>query len=323
MLIAPPDAVLLAVLTALVVDALAGEPGWLYRRMPHPVVLLGRLIAALEARLWREGQSPDVRRARGRQLVAAVLAPSAVLGGLLTLLLTQGVVGALMAGVLASTLLAQRSLVDHVGAVADGLEQGLDEGRRAVSLVVGRDPEALDAAGVARAAVESAAENVSDGVTAPLFWFLLLGPLGLVAYKAVNTMDSMVGYRSERYLDFGRAAARLDDRANWLPARLTGLLLLVVMGGAPRLPLLAREALKHRSPNAGWPEAAMALSLNLRLAGPRLYPSGIVDDDWIGQGRTDLDATDIRRATSALWRLWAVVVTMVTAALAAVVVSAV
>jgi adenosylcobinamide-phosphate synthase len=233
-----------------------------------------------------------------------------------TALLWAGPVGWLAAGVLASTLIAHRSLLDHVGAVADGLERGLADGRAAVSRIVGRDPNALDAAGVARAAIESAGENVSDGVTAPIFWWLLLGPLGLCVYKAVNTLDSMVGYRSARYLDFGRAAAELDDVVNWVPARLTGGLLLLAGARPGRLGELAGEAAKHRSPNAGWPEAAVALTLDVALAGPRVYPAGVVEDDWINEsGRRDLGPADIRAALGLLWRLWALVVALLAVAL--------
>lgn len=308
MLIAPVDAVLAAALVALLVDALLGEPARLYRHLPHPVVALGRLVTALEARLWREDDAPAARRRGGRRLVGATLAVAALVGLVLTPLLWLGPLGVAAAGLLASTLVAQKSLVEHVAAVADGLERGLDEGRAAVRLIVGRDPRALDRAGVARAAIESAGENVADGVTAPLFWWLLLGPPGLVAYKAINTLDSMVGYRSARYLDFGRPAAKLDDAVNWVPARLTGALLLVA-GGRPRaLVRLAPEAAKHRSPNAGWPEAAVALTLGVALAGPRVYPAGVVEDDWINEGgRRDLGPDDIRAAIARLWRLWALV----------------
>ncbi|MFP4360459.1 MAG: adenosylcobinamide-phosphate synthase CbiB [Alphaproteobacteria bacterium] len=317
MLIAPVEAVLAAALTALVLDALTGEPAWLYRRLPHPVVALGRLVTALEARLWRAGDGAAARRRAGRRLVVATLAVATASGAALTPLLWAGPLGWVVAGALASTLIAQKSLVEHVGAVAAGLARGLEAGRAAVSRVVGRDPQALDAAGVARAAIESAAENVSDGVTAPLFWWLLLGPVGLCAYKAINTLDSMVGYRSARYADFGRAAARLDDAVNWLPARLTGLGLLLVGGRLARVANLAREAAKHRSPNAGWPEAAVALSLDVALAGPRVYPAGVVEDDWIhAAGRRRLGPGEVRAALRLLWRLWVVTLSLLAVALA-------
>jgi len=270
----------------------------------------------LEARLWRPEDGPAARRRAGRRLVVATLAVAAAIGAALTPLLWAGPLGWLAAGALASTLVAQKSLVEHVGAVATGLERGLAEGRAAVSRIVGRDPNALDAAGVARAAIESAGENVADGVTAPLFWWLVLGPVGLCAYKAINTLDSMVGYRSERYVDFGRAAAMVDDGVNWVPARLTGTLLLLVGGRPTQLGELAREAAKHRSPNAGWPEAAVALTLGVALAGPRVYAAGVVDDDWIHPaGRRALTAADIRAALRLLWRLWAVVSGLIAVAL--------
>jgi adenosylcobinamide-phosphate synthase len=288
----------------------------LYRRLPHPVVALGRLVAGLERRLWREDAGAVARGRAGRRLVAATLVVAGAIGLAATPLLWLGPAGWLVAGVLASTLVAHRSLVQHVGAVAAGLDDGLDAGRTAVSRIVGRDPTALDRSGVARAAIESAAENVSDGVTAPLFWWLVLGPVGLVGYKAINTLDSMVGYRSPRYRDFGRPAARLDDVVNWVPARLTGALLLVVGGRPGRLPRLAGEAAKHRSPNAGWPEAAVALTLDVALAGPRVYPTEVVADDWVhAAGRRDLRPADVRTALALLWRLWAAVTAVVAAAL--------
>ena len=308
MLVAPVEAVLLAALVALLVDALLGEPARLYARIPHPVVVIGNRIAALEQRWWRAADGPRARRAAGRRLVAAIVAGTLLVGVVLTPLLWLGAWGAVLAGVLASSLVAQKSLVEHVGAVARGLDRDLDAGRRAVAMIVGRDPQALDAAGVARAAVESAAENFADGVTAPLFWWLVLGPPGLLAYKAINTLDSMVGYRSERYRDFGRPAAKLDDRANWLPARLTGVLMAVVGGRPGALRTLPHEARKHRSPNAGWPEAAVALVLGFSLAGPRIYPAGVVADEWIGAGRRELGPGDIRRTLALVWRVWAVLV---------------
>ncbi len=311
MLTAPPEALLFAALVALVVDALAGEPRWLYRRLPHPVVAIGRLVGALEGRLWQPGQSSVLRCRRGAQLVTLTLTASLVVSLPFACLLWQGTVATVITGLAAGTLLAQRSLVDHVRAVAQGLDEDVETGRTAVAQIVGRDPQSLDASGVARAAIESAAENLSDGVVAPLCWLLLLGPLGLVGYKAINTMDSMVGYRSERYLAFGRTAARLDDRVNWLPARLTALLLLLVAGRLDARARLPREARKHRSPNAGWPEAAMAVALDVRLAGPRVYASGTVDDDWIGDGRAELGASDIRRAVGLLWRVWTVLALLV------------
>jgi adenosylcobinamide-phosphate synthase len=199
------------------------------------------------------------------------------------------------------TLIAVRGLYDHVAAVAAGLEQGLAPGRRAVAHIVGRDPASLDAHGVARAAIESTAENFADGVVAPLFWGMLFGLPGMAAYKAINTLDSMIGHRSPRYVHFGRFAAHLDDVANWLPARLSALL---ILGAALCLPGMTpdagwramwRDASRHRSVNAGWPEAAMAGALGLRLAGPRRYAGELVDDAWMGNGRAAATPSDIRR----------------------------
>ncbi|NBB83961.1 MAG: cobalamin biosynthesis protein CobD, partial [Alphaproteobacteria bacterium] len=223
---AVPGGVFAVLLVALALDAVLGDPAWLYRRVPHPIVLIGRLIGALERRLNRAAQSERARRALGVATVAIVVGLAAAVGWALAAgLRLPGVTGWgwIVEAVLASTLIAWRGLVDHVAAVARGLETGgLDGGRDAVRHIVGRDPQTLDAAGVARAAIESAAENWSDGVGAPVFWFILLGLPGLLAYKAVNTLDSMIGHRNERYLAFGWAAARLDDGANWVPARLAG-----------------------------------------------------------------------------------------------------
>jgi adenosylcobinamide-phosphate synthase len=295
---------------ALLADALAGEPAALYARVPHPVALLGRLVAASEGRLRRAGDPPRRQRRLGLVLLVAVAGVAALAGALVERLLLALPLGWVWLALAASSLLAQRSLVDHVRAVADGLRAGgLAQGRRAVAMIVGRDPERLDAHGVAQAAVESLAENLSDGVVAPAFWFLLGGLPGLAAYKAVNTLDSMVGHRSERYLHFGRGSAKADDLANLVPARLTALLLLAVGGGLGSLPALwrrvARDARRHRSPNAGWPEAAAARLLGLRLAGPRVYADGPVDDAWMGDGRAGATPEDIDRAVRLAWRAWA------------------
>ena len=289
-------------LLALALDAILGDPGWLYRAVPHPVVLMGRAVAALEAR-WNDlSLAPGARVRRG---LAAALIVTGMAGGLGWLIEAglQGLAwGWLAEALLASTLLAGRSLGDHALAVARGLEQDLAAGRAAVAHIVGRDPESLDRAGVARAAVESTAENFSDGLVAPVFWFALLGLGGLAAYKALNTLDSMIGYRSARYEAFGKAAARLDDIANWLPARLTAALFVLAAlalpgadaGRAWRSAL--RDAPGHRSPNAGWPEAALAGALGFALAGPRRYAGETLEDRWMGDGRRDLDAAEIRAA---------------------------
>jgi adenosylcobinamide-phosphate synthase len=225
----------------------------------------------------------------------------------------------LWTGLLASILLAQRSLYDHVARVSHGFaEGGVDGARRAVSMIVGRDPESLDEAGICRAAIESAAENFSDGVVAPVFWFVLFGLPGLVIYKAVNTADSMIGHRSPRHLAFGWASARLDDLLNLAPARLAGLLVAlgaIAVRASPMeaLAVMWRDARLHRSPNAGWPEAAMAGALGLALAGPRRYASGVVDDPYLNaEGRQEAKPQDIDRALTVMLAAcgfgWALVV---------------
>ena len=202
-------------------------------------------------------------------------------------------------------LLAQRSLVDHVSAVADGLRLSLGEGRQAVSRIVGRDMRAADPPAIARAAIESAAENLSDGVIAPAFWFLLAGLPGLLVYKVVNTADSMIGYLSPRYAAFGKAAARVDDVLNWAPARLTCLLIIFVEGFWHARVEIAANARTHRSPNAGWPEAAMAQALGIALAGPRRYEGVLQDLAWINpQGCKEIGPIEIDGALRILWKTW-------------------
>lgn len=297
----------LMVLAALAFDAALGDPQWLYRAVPHPVALLGRAIGFGEARLNDLTRPERARFQAGLMLTAGVVIAAAGIGWAISELLRQAAGGWLLEALLASSLIAGRSLYQHVRAVERGLHDSLEAGRAAVAEIVGRDPASLDAAGVRRAAVESLAENFSDGVVAPALWYALsalagLGLAGLCAYKAVNTLDSMIGYRSARYADFGRAAARLDDWANWLPARISGALTAaaaVVLPGADGLRawrVMRRDARKHRSPNAGWPEAAFAGALGLALAGPRNYGGRSVDDAWMGNGRPDLDGKDMAAA---------------------------
>jgi adenosylcobinamide-phosphate synthase len=295
-----PVALLLALLLALALDALVGDPGALYDRVPHPVVLIGRLSDALE-RLRRPGDPPARQRLLGIAATLAILATAVLPALALTLLLRPIPWGWVVEGVVMSTLVAQRGLHDHVREVADGLDRGLEHGRAAVAQIVGRDPDGLDRHAVARAALESLAENLSDGVVAPAFWGLLLGLPGMAAYKAINTLDSMIGHRTMRHLHYGRLAARLDDLVNLVPARLTALLLAAAACLVPRarpaeaLTALRRDPSRHRSPNAGWPEAAMAGALGLRLAGPRRYGAVMVADAWMGRGRAAAEPADIRR----------------------------
>ena len=289
-------------LLALALDGALGDPRWLYRALPHPVVLIGQVIAAAERR-WNDADKPrGVRIRRGAALTGLMLLGAGVLGWAVSALLASFPAGWLMEALLASTLLAGRGLYDGVRAVARGLELGLDEGRAAVGHLVGRDPDSLDEAGVARAAIESAAENFCDGVVAPVFWYALFGLGGLAAYKALNTLDSMIGYRNPRFEAFGKAAARLDDAANWIPARLSGLVLAVaavLLPGAHAAHAwraMGRDAPRHRSPNAGWPEAALAGALGFALGGPRRYGDLQVADRWMGKGRRALNAHDIASA---------------------------
>jgi len=292
----------LILLVALALDAAVGDPSWLYRAVSHPVAVFGRLVAAGEARLNGAEASARARLVRGGVLGVALAAGAGAFGWALESVLMRAPGGWIMEAVVASTLIAGRGLHDHVRAVAAGLDSGLKDARAAVAHIVGRDPASLDAAGVARAAVESTAENLSDGVVAPVVWFAIFGLGGLAAYKAINTLDSMIGYRSARYRAFGKLAARLDDVANWAPARLSGVLLVMAAallpGASPRgaWRAMARDAPRHRSPNAGWPEAAMAGALGFALGGARRYGGETVMDRWMGDGCANLGAAEVRRA---------------------------
>jgi adenosylcobinamide-phosphate synthase len=303
----PPPAFepLLVLLAALALDAVLGEMRFLLGRIGHPVQWLGALIAALETRLNRPRRTPAARRARG-VLTVAVVGIVAAAAGVAVLLLVRGRWwGWAVEALVASVLIAQRSLYEHVAAVATALDKGgLAAGRETVAMIVGRDPESLDAYGVARAGIESLAENFSDAVVAPVFWFAFFGLPGLFFYKAVNTLDSMIAHRNERYIDFGRFAARLDTAMNFLPARLGAAVVALAACFAPganpwaALRTAFADARKHRSVNAGWPEGAFAGALGLALAGPRRYGAEVVDDPWIGSGRARAGVADMRRA---LW----------------------
>jgi adenosylcobinamide-phosphate synthase len=294
---------LLLLLAALALDIVMGEPAAFFAFLPHPVVLVGRAIAWLDRRLNREKRPPSVRRARGVVTVALLVGAAATLGLVLARAFAAWRFGWAAEILIVAVLLAQKSLFDHVAAVAQALDAGgLFAGRAAVSRIVGRDPESLDEHGVARAAIESLAENFSDGVVAPALYYALFGLPGIFVYKTANTLDSMIGHKTPRHLHFGWAAARLDDLLNLVPARLSGLFLAaaaLVTREAQALPALRtmlRDAKKHRSPNAGWPEAAAAGALGLALAGPRRYRGHVVDDPWLGDGRARATALDIARA---------------------------
>jgi adenosylcobinamide-phosphate synthase len=292
-------------LAALGIEAVAGYPGVLSRAFGHPVSWFGAWLSWLDRRLNKPTLSFAARRMAGVLALILLLLP---VGGIAVFLAWQAPrdwVGFLVLACLAASLPAQRSLDSHVRAVADALElDGLAGGRLAVSLIVGRNPQALDEAGVARAAIESLAENFADGVVAPLFWIAVGGLAGGALYKAVNTADSMIGHKSARYLAFGWAAARLDDLVNLPASRLAACWLIVAAALLPRasataaITALRRDAKRHRSPNAGSPEAAMAGALGLKLAGPRVYGEEMVADAFMGDGRYEAAAADIRAALS-------------------------
>ncbi|MEP1767918.1 MAG: adenosylcobinamide-phosphate synthase CbiB [Sulfitobacter sp.] len=282
-------------LLAMLLDAVMGEPRWLWARLPHPAVVMGKAVGSL-----------DMALNRGKHGLFA---------GTITLLILMGGAGALGWGlghtpapvqiIVAAILLAQRSLVQHVSAVAEGLRVSLGDGRRAVSMIVSRDTARMDQSATARAAIESAAENMSDGVIAPAFWLLIAGLPGLMIYKIVNTADSMIAYRTPQYEYFGKAAAYMDDILNFLPARMT-CLLMALPSGNPDAPAIARDASHHRSPNAGWPEAAMARAINVALAGPRAYDGIMQDFPWVGgAGAKTIGPLDIDASVKVLWRTWA------------------
>jgi adenosylcobinamide-phosphate synthase len=282
---------------ALLLDAAFGEPKLIWDRIPHPAVLMGRLVGRLDRRFNRGSD----RRLKGTGVAVVLVVIGLLTGWLIHALPDFGLVEIAVVAI----LLAQKSLVEHVRAVARGLRRSLPEGRAAVAMIVGRDTAAMTEADVSRAAIESAAENLSDGVVAPVFWYLLLGLPGILAYKLVNTADSMIGHMTPRYREFGWASARLDDVLNLIPARLTAILIALTHGWVDPRPIL-RDAPKHRSPNAGWPEAALAPVLNVALSGPRSYHGVRKEFPWVWpEGRRDPGPDDIDAAADALWRVWA------------------
>ncbi|MGB0967905.1 MAG: adenosylcobinamide-phosphate synthase CbiB [Halocynthiibacter sp.] len=286
---------------ALLFDALIGDPKTLWAKLPHPAVLMGRLIGWADTR-FNDDEDPDAtRRVNGILFCIALVIGAFILGKLLQALPFGWLISVILGGI----LLAQRSLIDHVQAVADGLRTSLRDGQIMVGRIVGRDTSAMDESAVSRAAIESAAENFSDGLVAPLFWFIIGGLPGLLVYKAVNTADSMIGYRTPRHQAFGMAAARVDDALNWIPARLTALLILLA-NGQYQLPFFLRpDAKLHRSPNAGWPEAAMARILSIALSGPRSYEGEMRDFPWVNENaRKNAGISDIESATQVLWKTW-------------------
>ncbi len=284
-------------LLALILDAVFGDPPWLWAGRRHPVSFIGSAIDSLDNR-WNAG---DKRRNNGIKAVALLCVAGALIGWLITILPDLGLLEALGAAV----LIAHKSLMEHVAEVGVALKSGLKHGRNAVSMIVGRDPDEMTETDVARAAIESAAENFSDGVVAPAFWFLLFGLPGLLVYKIVNTADSMIGHQNERYQEFGWAAAKLDDLMNWVPARLTGALICLAFASRRAWAIMLADAPTQRSPNAGWPEAALAGILNVALSGPRSYYGKRENIAWLNEtGRKDLVPDDIAETVATIWRVW-------------------
>jgi adenosylcobinamide-phosphate synthase len=293
----------LVLLLALALDFALGDLGALWRILPHPVAWVGGAIGWLDRRLNRLERSDAARRWRGIFSVAllsmAALALGAAIEGWLLLIPHGWIVEVVVVAV----MLAQKSLLDHVAAVATALKrEGLEAGRASVRHIVGRDPDSLDEHGVVRAAIESLAENFSDGVVAPALWYAVAGLPGLFLYKTANTLDSMIGHRSPRFLQFGWAAARFDDLLNLVPARLAAAMLVLAAlvlphaNGRAAFATMIADAKKHRSPNAGWPEAAAAGALGLALGGPRRYGGVVVQDSWLGAGRARATVADIGQA---------------------------
>lgn len=309
---------LFILLIALVLDWYLGEPEVLWSRFTHPIVLFGKAVSYVDKKLNHAQDTPDSQYKKGAFGISILL-----LIALIGAFLLEGVIsffgffGFFIELFIVFVLLAQKSLADHVEAVAEGLkEDGLKGGRKAVGMIVGRDPSSLDQSGVSRAAIESLAENFSDGVVAPAFWYAVFGLPGIIVYKMINTADSMIGYQNEKYLWFGRVAAQIDDLANWLPARISAVLIALGSGmlngvDAFRNAMIValRDSGLHRSPNAGWPEAAMAGGADIALGGPRIYPEETVQQAYLNSsGERDLGIKDIKRTIQifalACFSLW-------------------
>ena len=294
------ERIAIVLLAAMLLDGIFGDPKRLYRWMPHPIAMLGGAIAWLEKRLNRG--SDAMRFFLGAVMSLALIAFALLLGWVAMKVCIWLPGGIILEAFLASILLAGRGLYDQVAACADALAKSASAGRDALAALVGRDPKFLDDSGIAKAAIESLGENFSDAIVAPLFWGMLLGLPGLVAYKTINTLDSMVGYRSEKYFWFGKFAARIDDLVNFIPARLSALLVCLASMATPStswrgaLASVARDARRHASWNAGWPEAAFAGALGIAIAGPRRSAAGETSAAWMGEGRAQLGVKDIHLA---------------------------
>ncbi|MCH9673337.1 MAG: adenosylcobinamide-phosphate synthase CbiB [Gammaproteobacteria bacterium] len=305
------------------VDAAIGDPPWLYRRIAHPITLIGRVIDWLDGsfnahRLGARASDVSVL-VRGAAVSVATIVLASMVGWIVHRVCAMSPFAFVFEAIIASTLLAGRSLYTHVLAVASGLQRSLADGRDSIRHLVGRDPESLDEAGVARAAIESAAENFVDGLLAPVLWFAIGGLPALAAYKTINTLDSMIGHHNARYEHFGKMAARIDDAANWIPARVGAALFVlasvITPGANPRnaWQTALRFAPQHRSVNAGWPEASMAGAFDFALAGPRQYGEARVDDAWMGDGRKTLSANDVHASLRLYLAAWLILFALIAA----------
>lgn len=289
-------------LVAWAIEILFGYPDWLYRRIRHPVVWLGNVIGGLERRLNRAEFGQILRYGLGTAATISIVALAGISGMRASLLLPESGTGFWVEAAIASSLICSRSLHQHVAAVRDSLvTKELDAARAAAGKIVGRDTQRLSPETITSASIESLFENASDGVFAPLFWGALLGLPGLAAYKAINTLDSMLGHRNARYAAFGGFAARLDDVANFVPARLTALLVAAASLEPAAFRAMWRDAGRHRSPNAGWPESAAAGALGIRLAGPRTYGETVANEPWLNADAGLPDHSDLQNAL-ALYR---------------------
>ena len=297
---------LLVVVIALAIDAIVGDPDWVWRRLPHPVTWIGACVGFLDHRLNRQGQSQRIQKLAGVATIALLTIFAFVVGLVITGALKGTIGETVVLGLVSSIFIAQRSLYQHVACVHAAFKSdGLDEARTFVAMIVGRDASRLDETAICRAAIESTAENFSDGIVAPVFWLALLGLPGLLAYKAINTADSMIGHRCAKYQWFGWAAARLDDLVNIVPARLSGAMIAFMAPSAngsiaASFRVMMREATHHRSPNAGWPESAMAGALGIALAGPRFYKDVLADDPFFNSHGGPATRNDITRALRVL-----------------------
>lgn len=305
---------------ALILDRILGDPDWLWSSIKHPVTVFGNAIGWFDTGLNRPEATDSVRRRNGFISIGVLVIAAALSGTILTLLFDAVIYGWVLETVLVAVLLAQKSLLDHVRRVAQALrDEGVPAGRKAVSMIVGRDVAKMDRSDISRAAIESTAENFSDGTISPAFWYLVGGLPGLLVYKIVNTADSMIGHRNETYLQFGFAAARLDDILNYVPARISAALIALVapvQDGSTiyAVDIISRDASSHASPNAGWPETAIAGAMDIALGGPRSYGSEYLNAPWLNaDGEHDLSSIHIDAATSLIETAWFLVLIALTA----------